>query len=103
MGEGREHDEFVILDGRLIDIQGRLTNHFKLLRKVLHTMSELTDAVTAVETGQAALVADVQQVVALLQQPNPDVAEAITRLQAVAASQTQADTDLDAATGQPNP
>ncbi len=53
--------------------------------------------------GQAKIVDDVQQVIALLEKPNPDVAAAIDALKGIAASQTQADTDLDALTGVANP
>lgn len=66
-------------------------------------MSELLDAIQAVKDGQAKITDDVQQVLALLQQPNPDVAAAIEALQGISASQTAADAALDAATGVANP
>lgn len=71
--------------------------------ETLHIMSEILDAVAAAEAGQAelkndiaAIKTDVAAVLALLQQPNPDVAEAIRRLEAIAADQTATDAEADA-------
>lgn len=51
------------------------------LRKVRKTMSELSDAVSAIGNDVGELQAAVQRVLDLLTQPNPDVAAAVAALQ----------------------
>lgn len=86
----RQNDPFVILDGRLIDIQGRL-RFLRLNQKELEKlMSELSDAVQSIKDDVVRIGDGVKKVLDLLQQPNPDVAAAVTALQ-------EADAGLDAA------
>ena len=70
--------QFELLDGRLIDIQGKIKN---LSRKVDEKMSELTDAVAAIANDVTELQASSKAVLDLLQQPNPDVPAAVAALQ----------------------
>lgn len=86
----RENDPFVILDGRLIDIQGRLRFLNLQQRRLEQLMSELTDAVGSIKDDVVRISDDVKKVLDLLQQPNPDVASAVTALK-------EADAGLDAA------
>lgn len=51
------------------------------LRRIEHTMSELNDAVAAIGNDVGELQTAVQAVLALLNQPNPDVAAAVAALQ----------------------
>lgn len=55
----------------------------QLGRKVDKQMSELSDAVAAVADDQKRIGADVKAVLGLLQQPNPDVAAAVTALKGI--------------------
>lgn len=55
-------------------------------RRLRNTMSDLSTAVQAVADDQKRIAADVQAILALLQQPNPDVAAAVAGLQAVDAA-----------------
>lgn len=78
MAKSKEDRQFELLDGRLIDIQGRLET---LSRKVDENMSELSDAVQAISNDVGELQTAVQRVLDLLNQPNPDVASAVAALQ----------------------
>ena len=89
--------EFLVLDGRLIRIEGRLIHLHQHVREVLIKMSALTDAVQAVADDQKRIADDVSKVLGLLTQPNPDVAAAVTALQAVKDSQDASAAALEAA------
>jgi len=92
--------QFEILDGRLRDVQGRL----KLLsRKVDQKMSELTDAVQAVVDDVKRVGDGVDKVLALLTQPNPDVAAAVEQLKAVDAGFDSIAEKLEAVGTTPTP
>lgn len=86
----RDHDEFVILDGRLIDVQGRLRFLNLQQKELFKIMSELSDAVQAIKDDVIRIGDGVKKVLDLLQQPTPDVAGAVAAL-------TEADKGLDAA------
>lgn len=60
-------------------------------------MSALSEAVQGVVDDQKRIGDDITKVLALLQQPNPDVAAAITALQAVKSSQDASASALEAA------
>jgi methyl-accepting chemotaxis protein len=80
--------QFEILDGRLIVLQVTASRILISLREGLKKMSELSDAVQAVADDVTRIGDDVSQVLALLQQPNPDVAAAVEALKKI-------DADLD--------
>lgn len=97
-GKTKDDRQFEILDGRLIDIQGKLvkvrqwqheqedldrerfTQLLHLMRKVDTKMSELSDAVAAIGNDVTELQAAGQRVIDLLTQPNPDVTAAVDAL-----------------------
>ena len=81
--------QFEALDERLIILQVTANRIFHLLKEGLSKMSELTDAVQAVADDVTRIGDDVSKVLALLQQPNPDVAGAVAALKKI-------DSDLDA-------
>lgn len=86
----REHDQFVILDSRLLDIQGRLRFLNLQQRRLEKLMSELSDAVASIKDDVVRIGDGVKKVLDLLQQPSPDVAAAVAALK-------DADTGLDSA------
>jgi hypothetical protein len=66
-------------------------------------MSKLSDAVAQVQADVAKNQMDVQAVLALLTQDNPDVDAAVTALQVIDASMQQTNQSLEAAAGTPAP
>ena len=87
MAKSKEDRQFELLDGRLVDIQGRLKT---LSRKVDERMSELSDAVQSIKDDVTRIGDGVKAVLDKLQQPSPDVAGAVAALK-------EADAGLDAA------
>lgn len=60
-------------------------------------MSALSDAVDAVVAEQAKIETDIQAVLALLKQPNPDIDAAVTKLQGLLTAQETSATELEGA------
>lgn len=69
----------------------------ELERRLRNTMSDLSTAVQTVADDQKRIATDVQAILALLQQPNPDVAAAVAGLQAVDAALDASAEALEAA------
>ena len=105
MNDGKTKDDrqFEILDERLIILQVTANRISNLLKKGLNQMSELSDAVQAVADDVTRIGDDVGKVLALLQQPNPDVAAAIEALKKVDADLDATAESMESVTNPPTP
>ena len=86
------------------DVEAKLEEILLTIRRTEQKMSELSDAVAAIANDVTELQAAGQRVIDLLTQPNPDVAAAVTALQAAdAAFDTLRDSLNNAGATEPTP